>query len=91
MSAKARRVTIPASDMHEGIYTIDVVLDWVCPVCGAERGVPAMVASYDGSRRLHCDGWINSCGHVDTYADVRREASANGLNCRLATADIRMK
>ena len=88
MSVKARRVTIPASDMHEGLYTIDVVLDWVCPVCGAERGVPKLVASYDGSRRLHCDGWENACGHVDMYADVRREASTNGLNCRLVTANF---
>ena len=31
--------------------------------------------SFDGSRRLGCDGWHNPCGHVDSYADVRKEAS----------------
>lgn len=32
-----------------------------------------LAISYDGSRRLACDGWTNPCGHVDTYAAVRVE------------------
>lgn len=27
-----------------------------------------------GSRRLGVDGWVNPCGHIDSYAECRREA-----------------
>ncbi len=53
-----------------------VTLKWTCPVCGGPRGEPFPSFSYDGSRRLCCDGWINPCGHVDKYDDVRAEAAA---------------
>jgi hypothetical protein len=69
-----RTVTIPACDDHEGMLAITVALDWTCPKCGGPRGEPQPAISYDGSRRLHCDGWANPCGHVDTYGDVRAEA-----------------
>lgn len=75
-----RTVTIPARVEHEGIYSRTVRLAWVCPTCGAPRGEVAPTISYDGSRRLHVDGWANLCGHVDKYADVRKEADTNGLN-----------
>lgn len=71
-----RTVIIPATDQHEGIYRATVTLNWVCPVCGEPRGEPRPAVSYDGSLRLLCDGWSNPCGHVDKYADVRREAAA---------------
>ncbi|HEY7815251.1 MAG TPA: hypothetical protein VIC62_18530 [Nakamurella sp.] len=38
------------------------------------RGDVRSANSYDGSRRLTCDGWTNPCGHIDYYADARREA-----------------
>ena len=38
------------------------------------------IISWDGSRRVECDGWINPCGHIDHYSTVRREAKKNGLN-----------
>lgn len=56
-----------------------VTLKWTCPVCGGPRGEPFPSFpsfSYDGLPRLCCDGWINRCGHVDKYDDVRAEAAA---------------
>ncbi len=74
-AVQKRTVSIPALSQHCGFAgnLISVTLRWVCPVCGGPRGEPRRVLSYDGSRRLTCDGWENPCGHVDTYADVRKE------------------
>lgn len=69
-----RTVLIPARANHEGFHSMMVTLEWVCPRCGGPRGEPFDTVSYDGSRRLHCDGWRNPCGHVDKYAAVREEA-----------------
>jgi hypothetical protein len=69
-----RTVTIPACDDHEGMLTVTLTLEWTCSKCGGPRGEPHPAISYDGSRRLHCDGWANACGHVDKYADVRAAA-----------------
>ena len=73
-----RTVAIPGADAHEGIYRIEVTLVWRCPRCNGPRGKPYRTISWDGSRRLGCDGWDNPCGHVDFYSDVRREAKGNG-------------
>lgn len=78
--AEIKRVTIPACVQHEGVYSIDVNIEWLCPVCGGPRGPVYETVSYDGSRRLHCHGWVNPCGHIDKYSAVRREALENGLN-----------
>lgn len=75
-----KSVIIPARDNHDGVDAVLVSLKWVCPVCGKPRGEIKKVASYDGSRYLPCDGWINPCGHVDKYDAVRKEAAENGLN-----------
>lgn len=75
-----KTVHIPSCDNHEGVYAIDVRLRWRCPVCGKPRGKITRGRSYDGSLCLDVDTWVNSCGHVDKYADVRHEAVANGLN-----------
>ena len=75
-----KRVRIPASEEHIGLYAVNVTLNWVCPVCGGGRGDVHPAVSYDGGLRLHCDGWENPCGHVDKYAAVRQEARQNGLN-----------
>lgn len=75
-----KTVHIPSCDNHEGVYAIDVRLRWRCPICGKPRGKITRGRSYDGSLCLDVDTWVNSCGHVDKYADVRREASENGLN-----------
>ena len=72
-----RKVIIPSQDEHEGFSwnRVTVTLRWYCPVCGHLRGEPHKTISYDGSRRLYdVDGWINPCGHVDKWADVREEA-----------------
>jgi hypothetical protein len=69
-----RTVRIPGSDDHAGWYATAVTLLWECPRCGGPRGEVEAAVSYDGSRRLGCDGWSNPCGHVDGYAALRREA-----------------
>ena len=80
MSGEIKTVTIPALAQHEGYYKTAVRLYWTCPQCGGPRGDIFSTLSYDGSRRLGCDGWKNPCGHVDGYSDVRGEAKNNGLN-----------
>lgn len=77
---KVRAVTIPACAEHNGFYSMQVNLYWVCPVCGEPRGEPYDTISYDGSRRLGVHGWQNQCGHIDRYNNVREEAEINGLN-----------
>lgn len=69
-----RTVRIPGSDQHEGRWLIAVNLLWECPRCGGPRGEVVPVVSFDGSRRLACDGWINPCGHIDFYSALRTEA-----------------
>lgn len=69
-----RTVEIPRLDAHDGFFSATVTLVWECPRCGGPRGDVFRTISYDGSRRLGCDGWKNPCGHIDFYSDVRREA-----------------
>ena len=57
-----RTVRIPAVAEHNGMQLATVTLLWF---------------SYDGSRRLAVDTWSNACGHVDTYAEVRREGGVS--------------
>ena len=73
-------VRIPGSDDHGGHHLVTVTPSWVCPICGGPRGQVVRTISYDGSRRLACDGWTNPCGHIDLYSAVRHEAkrSSNG-------------
>jgi len=72
-----KTVKIPACAMHEGVKYIMVTIPWLCPECGAPRGEVREVISWDGSRRLGCDGWTNLCGHVDLYSDVCHEGANN--------------
>jgi hypothetical protein len=69
-----RTVTVPSCDAHDGFHSVTVTLLWQCPRCGGPRGEVFRTISYDGSRRLACDGWRNPCGHIDYYSNVRREA-----------------
>lgn len=71
-------VTIPAIPEHEGYEgnLVTLKISDKCPICGGLRGKPEKVRSYDGSRILICDGWINPCGHIDTYANVVKEVQA---------------
>lgn len=74
-----RTVRIPGSTEHAGWHLRTVTLLWVCPRCGGPRGEPFPGVSYDGSRRLSVDQWINPCGHVDWYSRVRAEADGQEL------------
>lgn len=71
---------IPEHDAWDGVH---VTVRWTCPVCGGPRGEAYRTRSYDGSRILYCNGWVNPCGHVDQYADVVHEAATNGLNVEI--------
>jgi hypothetical protein len=76
-------VIIPGCVHHEGHYYMKARVKWICPKCGGPRGQIKKAFSFDGSRRLICDGWINPCGHVDKYDSVRKEAISNGLNAEV--------
>jgi hypothetical protein len=87
-----RTVHIPGSDYHAGHFLATVTVLWECPACGGPRGDVARTISYDGSRRLGCDGWSNPCGHIDTYSAVRREAALraavpNSRDCQTCGGD----
>lgn len=75
-----RKVCIPDCENHCGLFSIEVNLEWVCPICGKPRGVIKKGRSYDGSLVLFCDTWENPCGHIDFYKSLRKEAKENGLN-----------
>lgn len=75
-----KTVTIPACESHNGMDSITIRLRWICPTCGTVRGKIKKTKSYDGSRQLSCDGWENTCRHIDEYSRVRGEAKHNGLN-----------
>lgn len=79
---ETRTVTIPARPDHRGDprNARAVTLRWACPVCGAQRGAPVGSTLHDQGRRLFVDGWVNPCGHAESYDEVRREAAVNGLN-----------
>lgn len=64
-------ITIPRYANHNGLFAITITVEWNCIYCGAERGEPYKTVSYDGSCRLEVDGWINPCGHIEKYSDVR--------------------
>jgi hypothetical protein len=75
--SEQRTVTIPGCVNHAGYHAVTVTLPWVCATCGGPRGEPEKALSYDGSRRLNVNGWVNACGHQDPYTLVRIEAGVN--------------
>jgi hypothetical protein len=66
-----RIVVIPSRETHEGYYSMTVALPWTCLHCGGPRGEPFDALSFDGSRRLSVHSWLNPCGHVEKYSEVR--------------------
>lgn len=76
------RVTIPAREQHEGIFTVTLDIADTCPVCGGPRGEVYPGLSFDGSRRLTVDRWDNPCGHIDKYSAVREEAKQSAKEGR---------
>lgn len=75
-----KTVRIPGCVDHAGLHIVAVELVWLCPECGGPRGEPFDTLSYDGSRRLEVQGWVNPCGHTDQYGAVRTEAGLT--SCR---------
>lgn len=69
-------VLIPKVAEHAGYdgNLIKVEISDLCPICKGPRAARAWKGiSYDGSRRLNVDCWMNACGHIDKYADVMKE------------------
>lgn len=81
-----RTVTIPGCAQHDGYTSVTARLPWKCIHCGAPRGEPYLSRSWDGSRQLECHSWINPCGHIETYSEVRKwmdaQAPAKGPDAR---------
>jgi hypothetical protein len=73
-SIEYKTVTIPAKKEHLGLWSMQVKLKWICPICGCKRGTVKKGRSYDGSRTLMVDTWENECGHIDKYEALRKEA-----------------
>jgi hypothetical protein len=68
----SRRIFIPATFEHQGLYRLDLVVPWNCIYCGEERGEPFEGFSYDGSLRMNVTCWENPCGHVESYEAIRQ-------------------
>lgn len=51
-----------------------VTISAFCPVCGELRGEPRNLNQCDDGAHYSTDIWTNSCGHVDAYSDVVKEA-----------------
>jgi hypothetical protein len=79
-----QEVEVPACNEHQGTFATKVRIRWACPACGRLRGRVFRGLSWDGSRRLPVDCWVNPCGHIDKYDKVRAEAAA--LQLELAAA-----
>ena len=46
-----------------------------CPKCGGERGKPTSTRQHEDGVTYYVDTWDNSCGHIDQYAAVAKEAA----------------
>ena len=57
------------------VITREVVINDNCPVCNEPRGLPVRRSFYEGGNSYSVDCWVNSCGHIDMYDDVLREAT----------------
>ncbi|PNG28536.1 hypothetical protein A1395_28930 [Pseudomonas protegens] len=68
-----RTVTIPAREQHAGQASITVTLPWIYQQCDGPGGEPYSAISWDGSLQLAVHSWINPCGHVEKYSQVRRD------------------
>lgn len=66
-------VTIPSTAEHNGYGLVTLKISDKCPICKKPRGRIFGTDSFDGSRRINVDGWINDCGHIDRYSNVRDE------------------
>ena len=66
-------VTIPKCAQHEGRALATYEISDYCPICGEKRGKIFGTHSFDGSRRLNVDAWINPCGHIDLYERIQAE------------------
>ena len=61
-----RTVLIPRDPRGGGGGRAEALISAFCPSCGARR---AAAGCFD-------DGWVNPCGHVDTWAELRAEIDA---------------
>lgn len=83
-------VEIPLIEQHEGLSLNvgKVEISDFCPKCGRLRGKVYRTRSYDGSRFVVCDGWINPCGHIDIYKDCVQEAKKRSEDLDRIVSDM---
>lgn len=68
-----RTITIPNRDSAGWlnlIPTVNVTVDWACPVCGEPMGEPVLRGFCEDEEfySVHC--WENPCGHLTTYGQL---------------------
>lgn len=69
-------VEVPACEDHGGLESVKVRISAFCPKCGIPRAARRWRGpSWNGSRQLTVDCWVNHCNHDDLYAAVRHEAA----------------
>lgn len=69
-------VTITKTDHHNGDVNnvIKVKLSFECPKCKALRAINMyQFKTIDNGKILFVDGWDNTCKHIDTYEEIRKE------------------
>lgn len=50
--------------------TRDVLVEWVCPVCGDRMGEPRDSYYTEDDHRFTVSVWDNPCGHVAMYDEI---------------------
>lgn len=72
--APMREIVIPAAQSHYG-RSVRLVVPWSCIHCGAPRGTHVQGESTcsESGLKLLVSAWATSCGHRETYEDVRKQ------------------
>lgn len=67
-----REIVVPTAKNHFG-NPVRMVVPWVCIHCGAPRGTPVQGESTcsESGIKLLVSAWASTCGHRETYEDVR--------------------
>lgn len=60
---------------YEGVRVVTVEISSRCRVCGGPRGPVRTDPFVCDGVRLERDAWTNTCGHIDDYAAVLKEAA----------------
>lgn len=61
-----------------GLTVVTVTISALCTRCGGPRGTARAHRFHEDGEWYTCDRWTNTCGHIDRYEVVLREARAEG-------------